>query len=117
VRVGLEPSAQERAHEAEDLGGVAVDVAGVDRSVVLVDEDDDLLSVAPVKVGGEVGEGLLVDLASRGAVDDRPIVPGFPLAEEVALEQGSVRVEEDRDLPPERRPAMLEALALGVLRS
>ena len=61
VEVALEASAEEGPQELQDARGVAVEVAGVDRLVVLVDEDDDLLAVVGVEVGGEIEERAIVE--------------------------------------------------------
>lgn len=50
--VALESAPEECPQELEDPGRVAVEVPGVDRLVILVDEDDDLLPVVGMKIVG-----------------------------------------------------------------
>src|SRR5262249_49788052 len=81
----------------------------------LVEEDDDLLAVVGVEVDREVEERSLVERMLGGTVRDGAVALDLRLAEPVAVEQVAMLVEEARDLEPEGRERVVEALVLGLV--
>jgi hypothetical protein len=94
---------------------VAAHEAGVDRLVVLVDQDHDLLAVVAVELAGEVGERPVVELARGGVVEDAAEAGGFQLAQGGSVEQIPVLIEEVLDLEADLVPRLLEGRGLHVL--
>src|SRR5262249_44769422 len=82
---------------------------------VLVEEDDDLLAVVGVEVGGEVEEGPLVEGLLGRAVEDLLEAPRVHRVEPATIEQMAVLLEQVDDLLTDLAPAVLERVPLRPL--
>ena len=89
-------------------------VPGVNRLVVLVDEDDDLLPVVPVEIGRQIEEGAPAQRCFVGTIEDLPVASDLDVVEGAAVEQVAVLVVKIGDLLADRPPALLEGLCLGA---
>jgi hypothetical protein len=116
VRIALQRRPEERAHEVEDLLRIPVEVAGVDRLVVFIDEDHDPLAVVRAQAGREIEQGALVEHGRGAAVEDGAELPALQLAEPVAPEQVVVLVEQPLDLLVDGRQRPLEPVELRLLQ-
>jgi hypothetical protein len=115
VDIALEAHAEERPQDLEDLRHVAAEVASVDRLVILVDENDDLLAMVPVEVAGQVEERSIIDRLLGGAVEDRAEVFDLPLIQPASVEEVEVLSEQDLELLSDSAPAIVEVLVFEVL--
>src|SRR6185295_10533918 len=100
--------------EVEDHTHIAARDAGVDGCVVLVNKDDDLLTVDPVEVAGEIEERVGIDGELRGAVEHLAIAPYLFLGEPAAVEQRAVLREQPGEPLADHVPGEIERLELDA---